>query len=164
MKTKFNFKIFFCSTICCAIISCTKTDDYPAQKWVITFTNSAGNSSPEIIVQTTQFSSAGTTTTFSETDESPGVVEWDNTGTCSYRVNIGGNIFNNASGIMTWEFVGFEGGACNGSTTGTTGDTGTSQGPFSKATFVSGGVEHVVIRVGTSPFNEDWTWTARRIN
>jgi hypothetical protein len=94
---------------------------------------------------------------FDETSDSPGVYIYDPSGTCSYRISIGGSIGHNSQGDQ-WLFQGVTGSGCGMSTVGSGG--GTSNGSYPNATAATGTLTlKTMSPLGTTNDSGNWSGT-----
>jgi hypothetical protein len=129
------------------------------QTWELTFQDSGSASHNQTVkVNVTPFTNSGT---FSETSDSPGLWMYDASGKKCYRLPVGGNIVSDASGDR-WSFVAMTGSGC-GMTTLCSSSSGTANGNFPDANYISNGV--MVLKT-TSPlgtFSGTVHWTGTRL-
>jgi hypothetical protein len=124
------------------------------QVWILDFGPDPVVAGREEVAQVlvTAFTNSGT---FSETSSSPGVYMYDPTGTCSYRLSIGGVVSHNGS-YDSWTISGVTGAGCGMSTLGS--GSGTANGSFPNATIVNGTLTLTTPSpLGTTSNTGNWT-------
>lgn len=148
--------------VCMANLACSGvgngTNSGSAQIWNLDFGPDPVVAGREEVAQVsiTSFTNSGT---FSETSSSPGVIFYNNDGSCNYRVSIGGTIAHNGQND-TWLFQGVTGGGCGMQSSGNGG--GTSVGAYPSATQASGTL-NVVTQSSLPTVTQSANWTGTRI-
>ncbi len=138
------------------ITACKKNNnndpDTSAQTWELTF--KVGDTEQKVEVYVTPFTYSGT---FGETSDSQGLWVYDIDGTTCFRMDVGGNIVHDSPGDR-WSFVAMGGVGC-GFQMLATNSSGTANGNFPEADYISNGVVSFMVQspMGDHPATATWT-------
>lgn len=148
--------IFFVFTIVTVLTACKKKDNNDpatsAQTWELTFT--AGTTVQVVEVYVTPFTYSGT---FGETSDSQGLWVYDIDGSKCFRMNVGGSIVHDSPGDR-WSFDSMGGTGC-GFQMLATNSSGTANGNFPEADYISNGVVSFIVKSPMGSHVTEATWT-----
>ena len=149
--------IFLVFAVTASLTTCKKNNDNdPAtstQTWDLTFTSGTTVQVVEVVV--TPFTNSGT---FSETSDSQGLWVYDVDGSPCFRMDVGGNIVHDSPGDR-WSFVNMGGSGC-GFQMLATNSSGTANGNFPDADYISNGVVSFSVQSPMGTHTATATWTA----